>query len=280
MDASSKRAASSLRQSQPPSQRRVATAVIASATSPASAQGSCGIGSGAGFPSVFINSRTTFWLSRSSTEPCWSNALPLRSWALPTTFRPSIIISPPTGCAKQAPESNGGVRRRSARDTGTPSILSASASIWWISIYAACRVPNREYGVATEYVSSCSCQTALPPVGRLTVSIPLAETCSASYRRVAGSCRPNDKQCGAHWYSRSQLSPCRSARCSSAWSIAILVQPGRGDSSIQRCQVEGGAAGQRGSKADPPSPSTIRFHRRAAANQGSIAVGAVDAADG
>src|SRR6185503_5784406 len=95
--------------------------------------------------------------------------------------------------------------------------------------YASLRRPKVMIGAATAYVTSCSCQTARPPVGRRTVAIP--------GRSSAGSFRPSDRQGGSQRYSLRKDSPELLARSSRASSVAMFCTPERPSESMERWNV-------------------------------------------
>src|SRR2546422_4400075 len=112
------------------------------------------------------------WVPSRRIDPCCRKASPRRTCADPTSFRPPTRISPPTDIAKQdAGRSDGRTAGRCPASTASmPSNRNAAAIRVWISRYALRSEPKSAIGAATAYVTSCSCQTACPPVGRRTRS--------------------------------------------------------------------------------------------------------------
>ena len=220
------------------------------------------------FRSSFINSRTTFWLSCSSTEPCWSNALPLRSWALPTTFRPLHHDLAAYGMG----EAGAGVERRSSAPVGqghrdAQHLQRIGQHLVDLEI---CRVQGTESGVWRRQQSTSAPAHAKRPCLRSGVARCRFRGRRSARRRTAGSRARAGRTTGS-------AEPIGTAAASSR--PAARRAPAVRDRSP--CWSSRAEATHRSRDAKSTRrPSTICFHRRAAANQVSVAVGAVDPAHG
>ena len=158
------------------------------------------------------------WLPSSRIDPCCRKASPRRTCADPTSFRPRWRISPPTEDAKHDVGRSDGrtVRRSPASTASTPRNRNAAAIRVWIWQYALRREPKCAIGAATAYVTSCSCHTAFPPVGRRTTGISWT---------VSVWLRPIESVGGFQQYNRSDALPAPTASSSSATSAAMFSMP-------------------------------------------------------
>ena len=157
-------------------------------------------------------------VASSRIDPCCRKASPRRTCADPTSFRSRWRISPPTEDAKHDVGRSDGrtVRRSPASTASTPRNRSAAAIRVWIWQYALRKEPKWAIGAATAYVTSCSCHTAFPPVGRRTTGISWTVTVWL---------RPIESVGGFQQYNRSDALPARMASSSSATSAAMFSMP-------------------------------------------------------
>jgi len=104
----------------------------------------------------------------------------MRAWALPTSFRPPATTSPGAGAAKQGPAPGPWLAPAALTSAGAPSERRAAARASLRRRYALRGPPQARAGTTTQYVSSRSCTTARPPVGRRTQWVPASLSAARS----------------------------------------------------------------------------------------------------